>query len=118
MCLILIVEDERRLAAFVEKGLRQSGFRTQVIADGQQALREIKSRSFDLMILDLGLPNVDGWSVLKELKRLGNPPPVIVMTAETDARKTALEAGANDYLAKPFRFQDLLASVKIQVVQA
>jgi two-component system, OmpR family, copper resistance phosphate regulon response regulator CusR len=112
---ILIVEDEQRLAAFVEKGLRQSGFQTQVTADGQQALQEMKSQAFDLVLLDLGLPKVDGWEVLEELKRLGNPHPVIVMTAQTDAQMAVLQAGANDYLPKPFRFKDLLSAVKAQL---
>ncbi|NJK40244.1 MAG: response regulator transcription factor [Acaryochloridaceae cyanobacterium SU_2_1] len=115
MCLILIVEDEARLAAFVEKGLRQNGFNTRVIGDGEQALKEARSQPFDLMILDLGLPKVNGWGVLQELKRLGNVQPVIVMTAETDARKVALEAGAQDYIPKPFRFQDLLTAIKAQL---
>lgn len=115
MCLILIVEDEQRLAAFVEKGLRQSGFKTQVVGDGQQALQEIKLQAFDLMILDLGLPKVDGWGVLEELKRSGHRHPVIVMTAETDVQSAVLQAGANDCLPKPFRFKDLLAAIKKQL---
>lgn len=108
---ILIVEDEHRLAAFVEKGLRKNGFMTQVAPDGQQALEEVQSQSFDLMILDLGLPKVDGWSLLKQLRELGNTLPVVVMTATTDVRDQVLQAGANAYLAKPFRFQELLDSV-------
>ena len=118
MSRILIVEDEQRLAAFVEKGLRQNGFTTQIAADGQQALEAVRSQTFNLMILDLGLPKIDGWDVLKALQSLGNSPPVIVVTAQTDVREAALQAGASDHLAKPFRFQDLLTAVKAQLARA
>ncbi|PZD73665.1 putative transcriptional regulatory protein YedW [Acaryochloris thomasi RCC1774] len=80
--------------------------------DGEQALQELRSQPFDLIILDLGLPKVDGWAILQELQRLGNQGPVIVVTAEIDVRDAVLQTGAHDYLAKPFRFQDLLTSIQ------
>lgn len=112
---ILIVEDEPRLASFIEKGLRQNGFSTQTVGDGAQALEWVRSHPFDLMILDLGLPNVDGWDVLEAMPRLGLAQPVIVVTAGTDTRDAVLQAGASDYLAKPFRFQALLDAVETQL---
>ncbi len=115
MCLILIVEDEQRLAAFIQKGLSQNGFSTQVATDGQLALEAIQSQTFDLVLLDLGLPVVDGWNVLSELRRLGTSIPVIVMTAQTDAQTSVLQAGADAYLSKPFRFQDLLSAIQQQL---
>lgn len=113
---ILIVEDEQRLAAFVEKGFRRKGFGTQVITDGEQALSEVQnfvqrpdqSSSFDLVVLDLGLPKIDGITILKYLRQQGCLVPVIVMTTASDVREIVLQAGANEYVAKPFRFQDLL----------
>lgn len=112
MCLVLIVEDEQRVVAFVDKGLRRNGFKTRVAVDGEEALQALRSQTFDLIILDLGLPKVSGWVVLKELQRLSNQGPVIVVTAETDVRAAVLQAGASNYLAKPFRFQDLLATIQ------
>ncbi|WP_017318092.1 response regulator transcription factor [Mastigocladopsis repens] len=117
MTQILIVEDEARVAAFVEKGLRKNGFNTSVAADGEQALLVAESRDFDLMLLDLGLPVKDGWMVLQELRNHGKHFPVIVVTALTDERgkAAALEAGANDYVTKPFSFYDLLARIRNQL---
>ena len=113
---ILIVEDEQRLAAFVEKGLQRGGFQTEVVTNGQDAL--VRSQDADLMLLDLGLPHVSGWEVLKALKSQVQGCPVIVMTAQTDVEQAARKAGAADYVAKPFRFQDLLAAVKAQLPEA
>jgi two-component system, OmpR family, copper resistance phosphate regulon response regulator CusR len=112
--LILIAEDENRLAAFVEKGLKKSGYETVWAADGVQAVHLIEAAPVDLVLLDLGLPLKDGWTVLREV-RLRHPMlPIIVVTAMTDERdRTAvLAAGANDYVMKPFKFSDLLVKVK------
>ena len=110
---ILIVEDEARLAAFVEKGLRRSGFKTTIAEDGEQAIRQAESGDFDLVLLDLGLPIKDGWTVLRELRDKGKAYPVIVVTAHSDDRNkgAVMKAGANDYVTKPFRFKDLLSRV-------
>ena len=112
MVRVFIVEDEPRLAAFVEKGLRQSGYCTQTATNGQEALKDALSQAFDLIILDLGLPQLDGWAVLRELRQQGNQTPVIILTAQTDVRQRVLTAGADAYLGKPFRFTELLASVQ------
>ncbi len=111
---ILIVEDEARLAAFVEKGLRKNGFNTAVAADGEQAIYMAENSNFDLILLDLKLPLKDGWTVLRELRNHGKQFPIIIVTALADEqnRAAALEGGANDYLAKPFSFKDLLQRVQ------
>lgn len=112
--LILIAEDEDRLAAFVEKGLKKNGFETIVAADGVQALQAIEQQPIDLVLLDLGLPIKDGWAVLRETRTQHAELPIIVVTAMTDDRDRlqVLELGANDYLSKPFKFNDLLAKVQ------
>lgn len=116
MCEILIVEDEARLAAFIEKGLRKSGFTTCVAEDGQQAIALATDQDFSLLLLDLGLPIKDGWAVLRELREKGKQVPIIVVTAlNSDNRQLALALGANDYLIKPFRFTDLLSKVHGQL---
>lgn len=113
--LILIAEDEDRLAAFVEKGLKKNGFETIVAADGVQALEAIEQQPIDLILLDLGLPIKDGWAVLQETRAQYPDLPIIVVTAMTDDRdrQRVLQLGANDYLSKPFKFSDLLAKVKL-----
>jgi two-component system, OmpR family, copper resistance phosphate regulon response regulator CusR len=113
--LILIAEDENRLAAFVEKGLKKSGFDTVVAADGEQALQVMQQQSVDLLLLDLGLPIKNGWMVLQEIRSVNPDLPIIVVTAATDERdrQRVLAAGANDYLPKPFKFSDLLAKVSL-----
>ncbi len=116
MCQILIVEDEERLAAFVAKGFRKHGFTATVVTDGNQALEYSQVNTYDAILLDLGLPVKDGWAVLKELRDRGDLSPVIVMTALSDLRQAALAAKANDYLQKPFRFNDLLTAVQKQLM--
>ena len=115
MCQILIVEDEARLAAFIEKGLKKNGYKTTIAEDGQQALSMIAGDGFDLILLDLGLPIVDGWTVLKAVREQGEMRPIIIVTARKDDtdRTIALTQGANDYVTKPFRFSDLLARIRL-----
>ncbi|MBD2431283.1 MULTISPECIES: response regulator transcription factor [Fischerella] len=119
MTQILIVEDEVRLAAFVEKGLRKNGFTTIVAVDGEQAIFMAESSDFDLLLLDLGLPIIDGLTVLRELRSRGEKRPIIIVTANNDERDkaAALAAGANDYITKPFSFNDLLTRVRAQLGQ-
>jgi two-component system copper resistance phosphate regulon response regulator CusR len=114
---ILIVEDETRIASFLEKGLRANGFSTQVTGDGANALVLARTGSFDLLVLDLGLPDKDGLDVLRELREEGTSVPVIILTAR-DAigdRVLGLEGGADDYITKPFRFDELLARVRVRL---
>jgi two-component system, OmpR family, copper resistance phosphate regulon response regulator CusR len=114
---ILIAEDETRLAAFLEKGLRQYGYETIVAEDGCQALAVTQTEEIKLLLLDLGLPIKDGWAVLKELRSQGEQFPIIVVTAFSDdkSRAVALAAGATDYVTKPFRFSDLLTKIQTYI---
>lgn len=119
MSRILIAEDEPRIAAFIEKGLRQNGFTTTIIEDGNKVVSAAKNGNFDLIILDLGLPGKDGWAILSELRRQGEQIPVIIVTARDirHGRSLDVEKAANDYITKPFRFKDLLERVKAQLNQ-
>jgi DNA-binding response OmpR family regulator len=114
---ILIAEDEARIASFLEKGLRANGFVTTVTGDGNEALDLADSQEFDLLILDLGLPERDGFSVLRELRARGRRLPVLILTARGSVEDTVvgLEAGADDYVPKPFRFEELLARVRARL---
>jgi two-component system, OmpR family, copper resistance phosphate regulon response regulator CusR len=111
---ILIAEDETRVAAFLEKGLRKNGFVTVVAGDGQQALQIATSEEIDLLLLDLRMPIKDGWEVLEELRDRGLHFPVIIMTAFDDDKNRflAMQKGASDYVTKPFQFRDLLERVR------
>lgn len=117
MANILIAEDEERISRFIEKGLKAAGFTTAVVADGVGALDYASTGDFDLLILDVGLPRMDGFVVLKSLRAMGSDIPVIMCTARDSVTDTVagLEGGADDYLAKPFRFAELLARVKLRL---
>ena len=114
---ILIVEDEPRLASFLEKGLRANGFTTTTVHDGYEATARASDSEFDLMVLDLGLPGKDGLSVLRDVRAAGNRMPVVILSArdDTDVKVTGLERGADDYVTKPFRFEELLARVRVRL---
>jgi len=114
---ILIVEDEPRLASFLEKGLRANGFVTTTSRDGVEATMLASDGDFDLMVLDLGLPGKDGLSVLRDVRSAGHRLPVIILSArdDTDVKVAGLERGADDYVTKPFRFEELLARVRVRL---
>jgi len=114
---ILIAEDEERIASFVAKGLRAEGFSPTVVADGQSALEHALAGEADLVVLDIGLPVMDGFDVLQRLSAECPTLPVIVLTARDSLQTTvaALEGGAADYMAKPFRFDELLARVRLRL---
>jgi DNA-binding response OmpR family regulator len=114
MTRILIVEDEPRIAAFVSRGLEAAGYTTAVSEDGAEALDRAMRPDIDLVLLDVGLPTMDGFEVLRELRARGNPVPVIMLTARSSTHDTVegLDAGANDYMSKPFTFEELLARVR------
>jgi DNA-binding response OmpR family regulator len=117
---ILIAEDEDRIASFIEKGLVAAGFSTVVVRTGTDALDYAITGGFDLLILDIGLPGLDGYEVLRQLRADGSELPVVVLTARDSAEDTlaSLEGGANDYMSKPFRFDELLARVRLRMAEA
>lgn len=117
MSRILIVEDERGLSSFLEKGLGSRGYTTKVIDDGATAITIATDEDFDLVILDLGLPDVDGLSVLRELRRRGERMPVLILTARDDLsdKIEGLDAGGDDYVTKPFKLEELLARVRVRL---
>jgi DNA-binding response OmpR family regulator len=114
---ILIAEDEPGIASFLEKGLKAAGYSTLVVEDGRTASGTARDRDFDLMILDLGLPGMDGHDVLSDIRSRGERMPVIILTARSGVADTVagLEGGADDYVTKPFRFEELLARVKVRL---
>jgi len=117
---ILIAEDEARISSFVEKGLTSAGFTTELAVTGPAALELALSGGFDLLVLDIGLPGMDGYEVLRRLRATDLALPVIVLTARTSAQDTlaSLEGGANDYMPKPFRFDELLARIRLRISDA
>lgn len=114
---ILIVEDEPRIAAFLEKGFRANGFTATIIRDGRDAIALAIEEDFDLVILDLGLPGKDGLTVLEELRGQGFQSPIVILTARDDIndKVVGLEHGADDYVTKPFHFDELLARVRARL---
>ena len=110
----LIVEDERKTAAFLAKGLRENGFVADVAEDGETALLLVRQSEYDIIILDVMLPGADGWSVMKDLRRRNDVTPVLFLTARDAVadRVHGLEMGADDYLVKPFAFSELLARMR------
>ena len=117
MARILIVEDEERIASFIAKGLRSDGHLATVAATGETGLEEALSGEHDLVVLDIGLPGIDGFELLRRLRASGSAVPVIVLTARDSVGDTvsALEGGADDYMPKPFRFAELLARVRLRL---
>ncbi|MCA0437188.1 MAG: response regulator transcription factor [Austwickia sp.] len=114
---ILIAEDEPRIAQFVESGLRAAGHLTTIAADGETALLLARSGAVDMVVLDIGLPRLDGLAVLTRLREEGHVLPVILLTARDgiDDKITGLEGGANDYMTKPFAFGELLARIRLRL---
>jgi two-component system, OmpR family, response regulator QseB len=114
---ILIVEDEIHIVTPLEKGLRANGFVTAVASNGYEAIELARDADFDLVLLDLGLPDVDGWVVLGEMRDRGERLPIIILTARDDVRDkiAGLDGGANDYVTKPFSFQELLSRIRLRL---
>lgn len=111
---ILIVEDEKKTAAYLQKGLSEQGFVADICFDGEESLLLATTVEYDLIILDVMVPLRDGWSVLKALRQSGQQTPVLFLTARDtiDDRVKGLELGADDYLIKPFAFVELLARIR------
>lgn len=114
---ILIAEDEERISSFIAKGLRAAGYTPTAVGTGREALDLARTGEFDLLVLDLGLPDQDGFAVLTRLRSLGVTMPVIILTARSSVTDTVagLEGGADDYMAKPFRFEELLARIRLRL---
>ncbi|MEO8635423.1 MAG: response regulator transcription factor [Gemmatimonadales bacterium] len=111
---ILVVEDDRTVGPYVLRGLAEQGFQVDLVGDGSEALAVAARSVYDLVILDLRLPGMSGFDVLRTLRDRGNPAPVLVLTAQdaVDFKVQALRAGADDYVTKPFAFEELLARVE------
>jgi DNA-binding response OmpR family regulator len=116
----LIVEDDRAIAEFVERGLREAGFAVDRAADGASGLELALSEPYDVAIIDLMLPQRDGLSLIDELRRRGRTTPVLILSARrsVDDRVRGLQSGGDDYLTKPFAFAELLARVQALVRRA
>src|SRR5690606_17136827 len=110
-------DDEPRISGFIDKGLRAAGFATRVATTGPEALDLALSGEFDLLVLDVNLPGMDGFAVLEHLRGSGSRMPVIMLTARVELEDTVagLEGGADDYLGKPFRFDELVARIRLRM---
>ena len=117
MASILIADDEARISGFIDKGLRAAGYATRVATTGPDALDLALSGEFDLLVLDVNLPGLDGFGVLESLRGSGSTMPVIMLTARVELHDTiaGLEGGADDYLGKPFRFDELVARIRLRM---
>lgn len=111
---ILLIEDETKIADFVLKGLSDAGFAVTHVADGEQGLQEILKATHDLVVLDLMLPKLNGFDVLRQAREQGNQTPVIILSAKVDLqdRLIGFDVGADDYLPKPFFVEELAARIK------
>ncbi len=111
---VLLVEDERDAALMLAKGLREHSFAVDIAEDGPSALEKIHENTYDLVLLDLMLPGMDGLDVCRQIRREGAVLPVLMLTARdaVSARISGLDSGADDYLCKPFDFQELLARIR------
>jgi two-component system, OmpR family, copper resistance phosphate regulon response regulator CusR len=111
---ILVVEDERKMGDYLKQGLDEAGFVVDLVRDGIDGLHQGLTGEYDLAILDVMLPGMDGWQILQSLRKAGKDVPVLFLTARdhVDDRVKGLELGADDYLVKPFAFSELLARVR------
>jgi len=111
---ILVIEDEKKVASFIRSGLRSEGYTVDSAQDGEEGLFMAQENDYDLIVLDLMLPKMDGIAVCRKLRAQNKSMPIIMLTAkdEVDDRVKGLEAGADDYLTKPFSFAELLARIK------
>ena len=117
MSTVLIVEDEARIASFLTKGLRAAGFTPRVVARGGEAVETALQGGVDLILLDVGLPDIDGFEVLERLRGQGVRTPIIMLTARSSVsdRVAGLENGADDYMPKPFSFEELVARIRLRL---
>jgi DNA-binding response OmpR family regulator len=115
MMKILIVEDEQKVAAFLQKGLKESGYETEVCFDGEAGKRALAKNEYDLVVLDVIIPLIGGIELCRQIKNIKPSLPVLMLTAlgTIEDKVTGFEAGADDYLVKPFEFRELLARIKV-----
>jgi two-component system copper resistance phosphate regulon response regulator CusR len=111
----LVVEDEKRIADFLQRGLESAGYAVDVAPDGRTAIDMVHGTDYDLIILDMMLPDMDGLTVLEKVRNRKTSPPVLILSARgtVEDRVKGLELGADDYLVKPFAFVELLARVRV-----
>ena len=117
MTSILVVEDEPGISSFVAKGLTSAGYNVTVVDKGAEAISGALGGDYSLIVLDIGLPDLDGFEVLEQIRGQGATLPIIVLTARSSVEDTVsgLEQGADDYMAKPFRFEELLARIRLRL---
>lgn len=117
MTSILVVEDEPGISSFVAKGLTSAGYSVTVVDKGAEAISGALGGDYSLIVLDIGLPDMDGFEVLEQIRGQGATLPIIVLTARSSVEDTVsgLEQGADDYMAKPFRFEELLARIRLRL---
>src|SRR3989304_2717199 len=111
---ILVVEDEKKVASFIKKGLEEEHYSVDLAYDGDEGLYKLAVNRYDLIILDIMLPNKDGLEVIKEIRSKKNTTPVIMLTAKDSLENKieGLDSGADDYLTKPFAFSELIARIR------
>lgn len=120
MTSILVVEDEPGISSFVAKGLTSAGYNVTVVDKGTDAISGALGGEYSLIVLDIGLPDMDGFEVLEQIRGQGATLPIIVLTARSSVEDTVsgLEQGADDYMSKPFRFEELLARIRLRLKNA
>src|SRR5581483_4208204 len=111
---ILLVEDDKKIASFIAKGLKQAGFAVHSLSDGESGYESLMSKSYDAAIIDVMLPRMDGLTLIKKIRSEGKNLPVIILSAKhsVDDRIKGLHTGGDDYLTKPFAFSELLARIQ------
>jgi len=112
---ILVIEDEAKIAQFIKRGLKEEGYAIDVAVDGEEGHFMLSSNEYDVIILDLMLPKIDGLTLCRTLRKEGNQTPIIMLTAKDTVKDKVkgLDSGADDYLPKPFAFEELLARVRV-----
>jgi heavy metal response regulator len=112
---ILVIEDEKKVADFVKRGLKEEGYAVDVASDGEDGLFQASEIAYDLILLDLMLPKIDGISLCRKLRENDIQTPLIMLTAKDSVKDkvTGLDSGADDYLTKPFSFEELLARIRV-----
>lgn len=120
MTSILVVEDEPGISSFVAKGLTSAGYNVTVVDKGADAISGALGGDYSLIVLDIGLPDMDGFEILEQIRGQGATLPIIVLTARSSVEDTVsgLEQGADDYMSKPFRFEELLARIRLRLKTA